>query len=172
MNELSKKIKRGIVFIGMSGSGKTTIGKILAPLIGYRFIDSDRLIEMRFGKPLQDIVDSYEDKRKFLKMEGELIKSLILQKDILATGGSTCYSAEALQELGGGIVFLEISWEEIFSRLGSFAGRGVIVLHKDVREEYLVRQEMYRNLADVVIDCNQKSKDMIVSEVREKLEFQ
>lgn len=172
MNELSKKIERGIVFIGMSGSGKTTIGKILAPLIGYRFIDSDHLIEIKFGKPLQDIVDSYEDKRRFLEMESELIKSLTLQRDILATGGSACYSADALQELGGGIVFLEISWEEISSRLGSFSGRGVIVLHKDVREEYLIRQEMYRTLADIVINCNQKSKDMIVSEVREKLKFQ
>lgn len=166
-SELQERLQRGVIFIGMSGSGKTTIGQILAHARGYTFIDSDRLIESRLGnKPLQKIVDSYPNKHDFLAIEKEVLENIKLNKSVLATGGSACYTPETLRNMGGVIVFLNISWELLIKRLGDFSERGVISLHKSIEAEYKFRMNIYRELAHLIINCDKKSKQYILNELQ------
>lgn len=83
---------KNIVLIGMPGVGKSTIGVILAKEIGYRFLDSDLLIQEREGKLLKDII-AEQGVDGFLQVENEVNKSIQTKKTVIATGGSVVYGA-------------------------------------------------------------------------------
>ena len=89
---------KNIVLIGMPGVGKSTIGVILAKEIGYRFLDSDLLIQEREGKLLKDII-AEQGIDGFLQVENEVNKSIQTQKTVIATGGSVVYGEEAMEHL-------------------------------------------------------------------------
>ena len=76
-----------IVLIGMPGSGKSTIGVVLAKALGYHFIDSDILIQEKYNKTLSEIIDERGEK-EFIKIEEEVNKSIDVDRTIIATGGS------------------------------------------------------------------------------------
>ena len=89
---------KNIVLIGMPGVGKSTIGVILAKEIGYRFLDSDLLIQEREGKLLKDII-AEQGIDGFLQVENDVNKSIQTEKTVIATGGSVVYGAEAMEHL-------------------------------------------------------------------------
>ena len=87
-----------IVLIGMPGVGKSTIGVILAKVLGYNFIDTDILIQEKTGKLLSQIIcESGID--KFIQIENEINSHLIVDKSVIATGGSVIYGNEAMKNL-------------------------------------------------------------------------
>ena len=92
--------KENIVLIGMPGVGKSTVGVILAKVLGYQFIDADLVIQKRENRLLHEII-SEEGLDGFLKAE-ENANVYIAQneeKSIVATGGSVVYCEKAMQEL-------------------------------------------------------------------------
>jgi shikimate kinase len=107
-----------ITLIGMSGVGKSRIGKLLAEKLHYNFIDIDRVIEEANGKKLQELIDSLGDE-KFLELEE---KAILCMKNtiytIISPGGSAIYSEKAMKRLKSisTIVFLNASLEEIKRR--------------------------------------------------------
>ena len=85
-----KDQKENIVLIGMPGSGKSTVGVILAKVLGYTFVDSDLLIQKEEKRLLKDII-AKEGQEGFLKIENRVNKSIDTEKSVIATGGSVVY---------------------------------------------------------------------------------
>ena len=82
-----KNNKENIVLIGMPGVGKSTIGVVLAKILGYQFVDADLVIQEKTGRLLKDIIaeDGIEE---FVKIENEVNASIDVRKAVIATGGS------------------------------------------------------------------------------------
>ena len=90
--------KRNIVLTGMPGAGKSTVGVVLAKRIGYRFVDSDLVIQEKYGKLLHELIEE-QGVEGFWKIENEVNASLELQRSVIATGGSVIYGREAMEHL-------------------------------------------------------------------------
>lgn len=152
--------KNNIVLIGMPGVGKSTIGVILAKELGYRFIDSDLVIQERQKRLLHEIIDE-EGVDGFLRIEGEVNCSLQAEKAVIATGGSAVYTKEAMRHFHeiGEVVYLKLPFEKLRRRLGNLHGRGVVLREgqtlKDIFEE---RSLLYEKYADIVV--NEENRDI------------
>ena len=112
-------MKSNIVLIGMPGVGKSTIGVILAKIIGYHFLDSDLVIQERERRFLHEII-SQEGIGGFLKIENDVNASLDVERTIIATGGSAVYGKEAMEHLKeiGEVVYLKAEIPGPFSSSG------------------------------------------------------
>ena len=91
-----KHTKENITLIGMPGVGKSTIGVILAKIIGYEFIDSDIVIQKQEGKLLKDIIAEVGSEG-FLKIENRVHTDMNVSHSIISPGGSICYCTEVLE---------------------------------------------------------------------------
>ena len=120
-------VKKNLVLVGMPGSGKSTIGILLAKSIKYPFIDTDTFIQSREGKYLQDIIDA-RGLETFLKIEEKRLLSLNLSQYVIATGGSAIYSEKTMKKMksNGTILFLDVSFELIRKRINNLYTRGIV----------------------------------------------
>ena len=154
--------KENIVLIGMPGVGKSTVGVILAKVLGYQFIDADLVIQKRESRLLHEII-SEEGLEGFLKAE-ENANVYIAQneeKSIVATGGSVVYCEKAMQELKktGRVIYLELEYDQLKKRLGNLKGRGVVLKDgQDLRGLYEERIPLYEKYADLTV--NEKNLDV------------
>lgn len=142
-----------IVLIGMPGCGKSTVGVVLAKVLGMHFCDTDLVIQQREGKRLQEIIDA-EGNNAFLMHERDALLSLSLDNTVIATGGSAIYSDEAMQHLkkSGKVVYLKVSEKEIERRLADFGGRGVAIENgMTVADLYNERIPLYEKYADITV---------------------
>ena len=151
-----------IILIGMPGAGKSTVGVVLAKVLGYRFLDSDLLIQEKEGKLLSELIEEHGD-AGFIKIENDINKDINVDRTVIATGGSAVYGAEAMEHFKkiGAVVYLEVPYEEISNRVGDLRNRGVVSNGKSSIEEiYSDRINLYEKYADVVI----RAKDMSIRE--------
>lgn len=153
-----------IVLIGMPSCGKSTLGVLLAKKLGYRFIDSDLLIQEREGRLLHEII-SEQGNEGFIQIENEVNSSITDEKAVIATGGSVIYGDEAMKNLKslGKVVYLKIPYDEMCRRLGDFSHRGVVMRHGNTLEEmYAERAPLYEKYADLTVDvCNVQLSDSL-----------
>lgn len=160
-----------VILIGMPGAGKSTIGVVLAKSIGFKFIDSDLLIQEREGKLLHEIISQVGDEG-FRKIENDVNSSIDLTKAVIATGGSAVYGKEAMEHFKkiGTVVYLKHSYDEIEKRLGDLTKRGVTIKKgQTLADLYNERTPLYEKYADVVINCNNKYIRSIVKEIKSRL---
>lgn len=146
-----------IVLIGMPSCGKSTVGVILAKKLGYRFSDSDLLIQEREGMLLHEIISEY-GVDGFLKIENEVNRSLSVSKTVISTGGSVVYCDEAMEHLRsiGKVIYIDISYETLVRRLGDFSHRGVIIRNgSTLYDMYLERRELYEKYADITVKISE-----------------
>ncbi len=142
-----------IILIGMPGCGKSTIGVVLAKKLGYRFVDSDLLIQEKYENTLENLIDEYGDEG-FIKLENDVNKAISSHKTVIATGGSAVYGEEAMQHFkqNGTIIYLEVAKEELKERLGSLKARGVVANGKSTIEQiYEDREVLYKKYADITV---------------------
>ncbi len=92
-----------ITLIGMPGAGKSTLGVVLAKILGYEFLDSDLLIQKEEKRRLYQIIDE-EGEEGFKAIENRVNASIDTENTVIATGGSVVYCSEAMETL-------EINWE-------------------------------------------------------------
>jgi len=141
--------------IGMPGSGKSTVGVILAKLTGRDFIDTDLLIQVAAGRPLQEIVDT--DGYLALRMiEEEVLLGITCRRHVIATGGSAAYSEKAMKRLlsGGVVVFLDADIATLESRVNDFAQRGLAKRpDQTFADLYAERVPLYARYAEITITC-------------------
>lgn len=152
--------KDNIILIGMPGAGKSTIGVILAKILGYTFIDSDILIQEKTGKLLKEIIAESGDSG-FLAIENEINASISVRHCVIATGGSVVYEKEAMEHLKsiGTVVYLAVPYEVLTHRLSNLAARGVVLKpEQTLMDLYEERTVLYEKYADLVID--EKSMDI------------
>ena len=145
-----------IILIGMPACGKSTVGVLAAKTLGYRFVDSDLVIQERTGKKLHRII-SKEGREGFLAIEEAV--NLSLGNDdspaVIATGGSAVYSEAAMAHFKevGTVVYLRLSYDTVEKRLGNFTHRGVVMPEGyTLRDLYNERCALYEAYADVIID--------------------
>ena len=121
-------MKDNIVLIGMPGVGKSTVGVILAKVMGYQFIDADLVIQQQEGRLLHEIIEE-EGTEGFIQVENRVNASLSASHAIIATGGSVVYGKEAMEHLReiGTVVYLEVSFPVLEKRLADIKGRGVVL---------------------------------------------
>lgn len=142
-----------IILIGMPGCGKSTVGVVLAKIMGYRFLDSDLLIQEREGKLLSEII-SEEGLDGFNRVENRVNASIDVQRCIIATGGSVVYGTEAMAHLAkiGTIVYIKLPYEEIARRLGDLTKRGVSIKQgQTLKDLYDERVPLYEKYAHVIV---------------------
>lgn len=147
-----------VVLIGMPGAGKSTLGVVLAKILGYEFIDADLLIQSKLDKTLQKIIDACGPDG-FIEVENEVLCTLSASRAVIATGGSAVYSDEAMKHLKsiGTVVYLRVSYEELESRLGGLHERGVVMkngIGMSLADLYEERRPLYEKYADVTIDID------------------
>ena len=152
-----------ITLIGMPGAGKSTIGVVLAKVLGYQFLDSDLLIQKQEKRRLSEIIE--EDGYKgFQEVENRVNASIEADKTVIATGGSVVYCEEAMEHLKsiGTVVYLKLSLNALSKRLGNLKGRGVLLREgQTLTDLYDERTPLYERYADIVID--EEGKDLEAS---------
>jgi len=156
-----------IILIGMPGAGKSTVGVVLAKVLGYKFLDSDLVIQEKEGKLLSQLIEEYGD-AGFIKIENDVNKSIEVDHTVIATGGSAVYGTEAMEHFRriGTVIYLEVPYKEIENRVGSLKDRGVVSNGKTKIEEiYADRIVLYETYAHVII----KEWDIPIRETIEKI---
>lgn len=156
-----------VVLIGMPGAGKSTVGVILAKILGYEFVDSDLVIQREEKALLKDII-AREGVDGFIAVEERVNAALDVNNTVVATGGSVVYGAKAMEHLKsiGTIVYLKLSYETIDSRLNNIKGRGVVLREgQNLKDLYNERTPLYEQYADIVIDEDKLSVEETVSAI-------
>ena len=146
-------MKSNIVLIGMPGVGKSTVGVILAKVLGYQFLDADLLIQEQEGKLLKDIIAEVGTEG-FIQVEDRVNASICCTKTIIATGGSVIYGQEAMEHLKeiGTVVYLQVSFESLEKRLSDIKGRGVVLKDgQTLYDLFMERTPLYEKYADLRI---------------------
>ncbi len=143
--------KENIILIGMPGVGKSTIGVILAKVLGYQFLDADLLIQQQEGKLLKDIIAEVGTEG-FIQVENRVNANINCDKTIIATGGSVIYGQEAMEHLKeiGTVVYLEVPFSILEKRLSDIKGRGVVLKDgQTLYDLFMERTPLYEKYADV-----------------------
>ena len=147
-------MKSNVILIGMPSCGKSTVGVLLAKHLGYRFLDTDLLIQENTDKRLHELIAEVGN-AAFLDLENRTLSALNAEKTVIATGGSAVYGREAMAHLReiGTVIYLKISYESMEARLGDYRHRGVILEEGEtLRSLYDRRTVLYEQYAHHVID--------------------
>ena len=143
-----------ITLIGMPGAGKSTLGVVLAKKLGYRFVDTDLLIQEGEGMLLSEILEA-RGIEGFIACENELLANLSCARHVIATGGSAVYGTDAVANLKslGTVVFLDLSLDEISRRLSpDLLDRGVVIHQGNTLADlYAERHPLYVQAADLTV---------------------
>lgn len=145
--------KNNIILIGMPGVGKSTIGVILAKMLGYTFIDADIVIQNEENRLLKDIIAS-EGVEGFIQIENRINSNIVGEKCIIATGGSVVYGKEAMEHYKeiGCILYLKVGFGTLKGRLKDIKGRGVVLRNgQDLDALYKERTPLYEKYADLTV---------------------
>ena len=145
-----------IILIGMPGCGKSTVGVLLAKILGYAFIDSDLLIQAREGKKLYQIINE-NGEEYFKAVENAVNASINTKNTIIATGGSVVYCKEAMEHLKsiGTIVYIKITPEQLLKRINNIATRGVVIKKGEtLLDLYRERSPLYEKYADITVESS------------------
>ncbi len=148
------KEKENIILTGMPTSGKSTVGVILAKILGKDFIDSDILIQKREGASLSEIIES-KGIDGFLKCEEQALLAISVSNTVIATGGSAIYSEAGMKHLSeeAVVIYLKIGQEDLKKRLKSIKERGVVMRPGESLEDmFAARSELYERYADITVE--------------------
>lgn len=152
-----------LILIGMPGSGKSTIGKLLAMEMKMDFLDPDDLIFIKEGKNLQELLGKIGDE-EFTLVEEKVILALNPANTVIAPGGSVIFSEKAMKKLGdlGIVIFLDVPVDVLENRMINYGGRGIVGSGKlSYGEIFDQRQPLYRRYADVVIDARGTKEEVL-----------
>ena len=144
---------KNIVLIGMPTSGKSTVGVILAKILGMDFIDTDLVIQKREGTRLEHIIEQ-RGVDGFIKTEEQALLEIVVKNTVIATGGSAVYSKTAMEHLAENsiIIYLRVAKEELKKRLKNVKERGVVLKPgENIDEMFDARSKLYEEYSDITI---------------------
>lgn len=155
----------GVTLIGLPGSGKSTIGVLLAKALVLPFVDTDIQLQSRLNMSLQNYIEKH-GYMALRAMEESYILALMPKGVVISTGGSAVYSQPAMRHLSShsDIVFLDISLPTMTSRLGDFSTRGIAAdLSGGLGQLYAERLPLYQQAAQHRIDAHQSVEQVVAS---------
>lgn len=148
-----------IILIGMPGSGKSSVGIIIAKRLGMNFVDVDLLIQEHCGELLQETVDRVGSDA-FLEIEADVICSLNVQNSVISPGGSAVLCERGANHLKGlgKIVYIKQSLSSLKSHLGDISSRGIAMRPGQTLDDvYAYRMPFYEKYADVTVDTSDQN---------------
>ena len=158
---------KNIYLVGLMGSGKTTVGKLLSKHLRRPFYDTDHEIVRRTGVTIPMIFE-VEGEAGFRKREELIIAELTQMEDVvLATGGGAILSAvnRELLKQHGTVVYLRGTVDELWQRTRHDRNRPLLQTQDPkarLRELYAQRDPLYREVADVIIDTGRQNVNVLV----------
>ena len=165
--------KKNVVLIGMPGAGKSTIGVILAKMLGKDFIDADLVIQKEEGQLLSQIIEE-KGPDGFLAVEERVNAGLNPEQAVIATGGSVVYGPKAMEHLGdiGVIVYLRLSYQAVKRRLKDIRGRGVVLREgQTLKDLYEERAGLYEQYAQVIVEEDGLNVEETLEKTLQELEL-
>lgn len=160
---------KNVILIGMPGAGKSTVGVVLAKMLGCTFIDGDLVIQERTGRLLHEIIEEIGPEG-FNELENRINMAISPKKAVIAPGGSVVYGKDAMEHYKktGRVIFLNLPLEELERRLGDLNERGVSLKDgQTLADLYNERLPLYEGYADYVVDCRNKQLREIAREIAE-----
>src|SRR3990172_10399840 len=160
---------RNITLVGFMGTGKTTVGKILAGRLGYTFVDSDDEVEGEQGVAISHIFSEFGE-AYFRQLEKDMIKKLSgMERLVISTGGGAGLDAENLVDMkrGGPVVCLAASPEVILKRVEGFTHRPLLQVPDPLTKikELLEFRAPYYARADITVDTSSLLPEEVVNEI-------
>ncbi len=162
-----------IILIGMPTSGKSTVGVILAKILGYSFIDADIVIQEKDGRKLSKIIED-EGVEGFVEIENRINSEIEASRTVIATGGSVVYGKEAMEHYRsiGRIVYLKVSFDTLKKRLHHARQRGVVMKQGQTLESlFEERRVLYERYADITVDEGDDTLEDVIGTLAELLCF-
>ena len=160
-----------IILIGMPGVGKSTIGVVLAKVLGYQFVDADLLIQEAEGKLLSELIEE-NGTDGFIEIENRVNSQIQTHRSVIATGGSVIYGKEAMEHLKsiGTVVYLKQNLRVLQRRLRNLKGRGVVLKEgQTLADLYKERTVLYEKYADITVDQYKQTIQQTLKAVQEAL---
>lgn len=164
-----------LILVGMMGAGKTTVGRLLARRLKRAYYDSDEEIERRCGVRIPVIFD-IEGEAGFRARESQVIAELCaLAGIVLATGGGAVLAEANRRCLAscGTVVYLHARPPQLWQRVRHDRNRPLLATpepQKKLEELYAVRDPLYREIADLVVDTGRQSPQSLARELLARLE--
>ena len=172
MRKITTRTRSNIILIGMPGSGKSTVGPVLAQSISRDFLDTDLVIQASQKRALQDIVNT--DGQAALRLiEEEVLLTLACHNHVIATGGSAVYSEQGMMHLkaDGIALFLDTDLATLESRIDDFATRGLVKrTDQTFAQLFNERLPLYREYADITISTTGLSLKEVCARIVAALE--
>jgi len=162
---------KNIILIGMPASGKSSLGVILAKVLGKSFVDTDLVIQQRENSLLCDII-AKDGITGFMEKEESAVLSIHPENSVIATGGSVVYSAEGMKHLSGlgRIIYLKVEKKELFKRLKNIKERGVVLQPGESLDEMFdTRELLYEKYADITIEEKNRGIEEVIESITECL---
>ena len=159
--------KDNIILIGMPASGKSTVGVILAKILGYNFVDADIVIQEKEGRKLSEIIET-DGIDGFIEVENRVNAGIEAQKTVIATGGSVVYGKEAMDHYKniGRVVYLKVDMDNLTKRLRDVKQRGVVMRDgQSLISLYNERTVLYDRYADITVDEKDHSMEEVVADI-------
>lgn len=160
-----------VTLIGMPGAGKSTVGVLLAKSMLMDFVDTDLLIQRKYGMSLCEFIEKYGEE-EFKRAENDVISSLNCENTVIATGGSAVYGEGGMKHLCeiSTIVYLSVPVENLNERLSNIRTRGVVMKKGESIEQLFQRRSpLYEKYAEITVDCSALRAEECVDEIIGKL---
>ena len=160
-----------IILIGMPGSGKSSVGVVLAKALGLQFLDVDLLIQEQTGALLQQLIDR-DGTARFLDVERDAICALACRRTVIAPGGSCVCREEAIGHMRGlgTVVYLKLSLPEVEGRICNLATRGIALEPGEtIADVYARRAPLYQRCAHITVNAGGQSLADTVETVKQAL---
>jgi len=160
-----------VTLIGMPGSGKSSVGKVLAARLGFAFVDTDKVIETAHGKRLQEVLNSLGSEL-FLQVESSAVIDGLRDGTVVSPGGSVVYSEEAMYRAAAAstIVYLRCGLPVLERRIGN-KPRGIVGgAEKTLAELYAERVPLYEKWAKITVGGD-RTADAVARNIMKQLDL-
>lgn len=173
--QTKNEMKTNIVLIGMRGSGKSTIGKMLAEKLGKSFTDLDSMLEEKEGMTVAKIVakngwEYFREKESVIAQ-----KAAQTTNTVIATGGGVILNEENTKALkqNGTVIYLSAPTDVLIARIGDDPNRAALTDKKTKQEEmeqvFHERKSLYEQAADIMIETSNQTEEQTVEEIISRL---
>lgn len=163
---------KNLVLIGMPGAGKSTVGVILAKVMGFQFIDTDLVIQERENRLLRDIIKE-DGLERFIEIEDNINQSINATKSVISPGGSVVYGEKAMEHFReiGIVIYIKLSFKTVKKRLGNIKERGVVLKEgQNLKDIYDERCLLYEKYAHITVDAENMDVESVMECIKIKVE--